>query len=146
MAKKAYQYMEITFPQSVIDDHGGTSAVGIMRALLSEYIAETDDKNGRICRDFVFDEIKAFEWKENVGAFVLGFINERNRQTYYKARENYTAWLQAKGVETTHFVTYDVPFDVLSENPDSDFNATYADVGKNYIMEELPTQRGFTAE
>jgi hypothetical protein len=144
MARKAYQYMEITFPADIVAEHG--APIGALKSLLDEYIAETDDKAGKICRDFVFGESKTYQWKENTGAFSIEFNNERNRQTYFKTREAYSAWLETKGVTTTHSVSHDVPFAVaetLSSEYDGD---SYNSKSKEYIFYILPEERGFLSE
>ena len=69
MARKAFHYMEVTFPQNVLDENSGLMPIGIMKKLLDEYIAETDEKNGKVVKEFVFDGIESFDWKENVGAY-----------------------------------------------------------------------------
>lgn len=42
MARKSYQYMEVTFPADIVAEHG--APIGALKSLLDEYIAETDDK------------------------------------------------------------------------------------------------------
>lgn len=144
MARKSYQYMEVTFPADIVAEHG--APIGALKSLLDEYIAETDDKAGKICRDFVFGESKTYQWKENTGAFAIEFNNERNRKTYYQAREAFAAWLESKGVVTTHSVSHDIPFAVagtLSAEYDGD---SYNSKTKEYIFYTIPAERGFVSE
>ena len=61
--------MEITFPADIVTEY--SAPIAALKALLDEYIAETGDKAGKICRDFVFGESKTYLWKENVGAFAI---------------------------------------------------------------------------
>jgi hypothetical protein len=147
MARKAFHYMEVTFPQSVRDEHAGVAPMGIMRELLNEYIAETDAKDGKVLKEFVFGAVEAFEWKDNTGAYALEFLNERNRKTYFQARENFKNWLSAKGVETSYQLSHDIPVESVGFKTDPDLdNSVYYNIAKEFIMYDIPTQRGFTHE
>ena len=145
MARKAYQYMEITFPADIVTEY--SAPIAALKALLDEYIAETGDKAGKICRDFVFGESKTYLWKENVGAFAIEFNNERNRKTYYQAREAFAAWLENRGVTTTHAISHDIPFAIADELPNADYSEeTYNAKAKEYIFYTVPAERGFESE
>ena len=147
MARKAFHYMEVTFPQSVIDQHPGAAPIGIMKELLDQYIAETDDKNGKIVKEFVFNEIRAYTWNGNMGAYSFEFINERNRQTYFTARANYTAWLEEKGIVTSYELSHDIPMETVDSLIDGEFvNSTYYNTAKIFIFNDIPEQRGFQVE
>lgn len=147
MARKAFHYMEVTFPTEIMDIHPGMMPVGIMKSLLDEYISETDDKNGKVLKEFVFDDINTYEWKDNIGAYAFEFMNERNRKTYFQARENFAAWLSAKGIETTYKLSHDIPLLPADEPADEDSPAFdglyYYRAAKKYIFIEIPASRGF---
>jgi len=139
--------MEVTFPQSVRDEHAGAAPIGIMKSLLDEYIAETDAKDGKVMKEYVFGSVAAFEWKDNVGAFALEFLNERNRKNYLQARENFKNWLVEKGVETTYQLSHDIPNESVGFKTDPDLDGSiYYNIAKEFIMYDIPTQRGFTHE
>lgn len=142
---KAFQYFEVTFPQDILDAHEGKGTVGVMRALLDEYIAETDAKEGKVLREFVIDGIAAFQWKENVGAYSMEFMSERNRQNYGQARAAFSAWLETKGVVTSYTLSHDIPNDIANQLTNGEFpESTYYNIAKDYMTFEIPSTRGFT--
>jgi hypothetical protein len=147
MARKAFHYMEVTFPQNVLDENPGLMPIGIMKKLLDDYIAETDSKDGKVLKEFVFNGIQTFEWNDNVGAYAFEFINERNRNTYFTARKAFDAWLAEKGVETSYKLSHDIPLDLVPQLTDGNYEEnTYYNMAKNFIMFDIPTSRGFATQ
>lgn len=147
MARKAFHYMEVTFPQNVLDENSGLMPIGIMKKLLDEYIAETDEKNGKVVKEFVFDGIESFDWKENVGAYAFEFMNERNRNTYFTARAGFDAWLENKGINVSYKISHDIPMEAVELLPNGSYaENTYYSMARNLIMYDIPTQRGFIKE
>lgn len=147
MARKAFHYMEVTFPQSVINEYPNTKPVGIMRSLLLDFIAETDSKEGKVIREFVYNDIKTYDWNGNVGAYSFEFLNERNRKTYFQARESFGTWLAAKGVVTSYDLSHDIPAQKSSVVTEPDYDdTTYYTMAKKFIFIDIPESRGFESE
>ena len=147
MARKAFHYMEVTFPQSVRDEHQGAAPMGIMKALLDEYITETDAKDGKVMKEFVFDAVETFDWKDNTGAYAFEFLNERNRKTFFQARENFKNWLISKGVETSYQLSHDIPTETFDRKTNADHDdSVYYNMAKEFIMKDIPAERGFVKE
>ena len=145
MARKAYTFIEYTFAEQYVSET--EHPVAVLKKLLNDYIAETNDKNSKIARDFVFDSVKPYTWSGNKGAFSIEFINERTRQTFFKARENFVAWLATKGIEVSHNISCDVPYELFGmKTTDNKFGPIHAEKLKEYFFETLPTDRGFTVE
>jgi hypothetical protein len=147
MARKAFHYMEVTFPQNVLDENPGLMPIGIMKKFLDDYIAETDSKDGKVLKEFVFNEIQTFKWNDNVGAYAFEFINERNRNTYFTARKSFDVWLAEKGVETSYKLSHDIPLNLVPQLSDGKYEeSTYYNMAKNFIMFDIPTSRGFATQ
>ena len=141
--------MEVTFPDAVKADFADKQPVGIMRALLDEFIAETDDKGAKVIKEYVYNDISVFEWNGNTGAYAFEFINERSRGTFLQARENFGAWLaSSKGIETAYQLSHDIPIgssDVHAGEGLAESNIYY-NIAKKYIFDDIPASRGFAHE
>ena len=141
--------MEVTFPQDVIDAYAGMMPIGIMKKLLEQFIANTDSKEGKVMREFVFNDVKSYEWKENVGAYSFEFINERNRKTYITARQPFAEWLKGKNVITSYEISHDIPLnsvDILLDDVNGGFDNKYYAMAKKFVFIDIPESRGFVSE
>lgn len=146
MARKAYTFIEYTFAESYTSEIG-VLPLAVLKGLLDEFIEETNDKSAKIIREFVLDAVFAFDWNGSKGAFTMEFINERSRQTYFQARENFVAWAANKGVEVSYVASCDMPYELLdkSHNPVNKFEDLHSDKLREYFTVTLPAARGFTA-
>ena len=144
---KAFQYFELTFSDNTKSDYSGLMPAGIMMQLLDEFIAETNSKEGKVLREFVFDEIVTFDWKGNTGAYSMEFMNERNRKNYMQARKPFEEWLKNKGVEMTYSLSHSIPSSAVDLITDGNYEeSTYYNVSKKYLLLEIPASRGFAIE
>lgn len=144
MARKAYSFIEYTFAESHISEV--EAPIVVLKNLLDNYIADTNNKGAKVVKDFVFDSATTFGWNGNKGAVSLEFINERTRQTFFKAREDFVAWLETQGVVVSHSASCDMPIALLgfSHNPNG-HEDLHAEKLKEYFKTTLPAERGFTA-
>lgn len=143
MARKAYSFIEYTFAESHISEV--ETPIMVLKNLLDNYIAETNNKGAKVVKDFVFDSATAFDWNGNKGAVSLEFINERTRQTFFKAREDFVVWLETQGIEVSHSASCDMPTELLnfSHNPNG-YEDLHGQSLKEYFKSTLPAERGFT--
>ena len=145
MARKAYSFIEYTFAESHVSE--SDTPIEVLKSLLDDYIADTNNKNAKIVKEFVFESAKVFDWNDNKGAITLEFMNERTRQTYFTAREDFVAWLETQDITVSHSVSCDMPVELLYYSHNSNgYDDLHAEKLKEYFTATLPAARGFTAE
>jgi hypothetical protein len=157
--KKRYYFAEVTVPDAVITAQGGAEVDGgkMIKNLLDEYIATDGTKYAKALRDFIFENTRLYGWHPedaNKFAYGLTFINSRHYDNYQAYTTPFRQWMEdTHNVSYTYEVKTDVPYEIADSGvsgagepvKDEDgFNHTYAEATRNEILENIPTDRGYS--
>lgn len=105
MAKQTFYFLEVTWPQEIVDAYPGVDGWEIARKHLWEYIGNTDSKYAKAVESFVYDEVRQYPWQGNKAAVRVRFMNERHFDQYMNMVSEYRTWLtDTYGVEFSHEV------------------------------------------
>lgn len=136
---KTFYYFEVTAPNT-------GDIIGHLTSMLAQHISETDSKNSKVAKEFVFSSAKIHNKVDDTQAVTLEFMNNRHYDTYRTAVAPFREW-----VTENYDVTYS--FEKISSTDikaarilvlDEDTEKlSYYDEMKVYMEETLPEARGF---
>ena len=145
MTYKTYYYAEITIPGLDAD----IDIIGAQREFLEQHIETTNSKMSKIAKETIFNEVKPHNRNGDTQAITLEFLNKRSYDTYMTVIAEFRTWVAAThNVEYSHEVTLAYPHDLavrmLDGAPTEGMSVLrYNDKAREYMIDTLPTERGF---
>lgn len=139
---KTFYYMEITVPNT-------GDIIGHQRIMLDQHIAETNSKNSKVAKEFVFTNAKIHNKVDDTQAITIEFVNQRHFETYKTVIADFREWVTANhNVEYTYEKVSSTDLEAAKSfvaNNETDI-LSYYDEMKRYMENTLPEVRGFADE
>ncbi len=148
MAKQTFYFLEVTFPQEIVDAYPGVDGWEIARKHLWEYIVATDSKYAKAIESFVYNEVRQYPWQGNKAAVRIRFLNERHFEQYMTMVKEYRTWLtDTYGVEFSHEVHANFELSVDEAPYKADDETTIAPISYEgrflQMFDDIAEERGF---